>query len=90
MVDVRFELTTNDPWSCRRHPTPFNSLLGYWQKVNQSSTQTKPYNKALWSHNHDIEILRTYGVHCNAVSRGCIDKREEPVSYTHLTLPTKA
>ena len=45
MVDVRFELTTNDP------PCPADdgicegvSLLGYWQKVNQSPTQNKPYN----------------------------------------------
>ena len=46
MVDVRFELTTNDPWSvddaiCEGIISP----LGYWQKVNQSPTQTKPYNK---------------------------------------------
>ena len=45
MVDVRFELTTNDPWSvddaiCEGIISP----LSYWQKVNQSPTQTKPYN----------------------------------------------
>ena len=45
MVDVRFELTTNDPWSvddaiCEGIISP----LGYWQKINQSPTQTKPYN----------------------------------------------
>ena len=46
MVDVRFELTTNDPWSvddaiCKGI---INSPLGYWQQVNPSPTQTKPYN----------------------------------------------
>ena len=45
MVDVGFELTTNDPWSvddaiCEGIISP----LSYWQKVNQSPTQTKPYN----------------------------------------------
>ena len=46
MVDVRFEITTNDPWYvddaikfCENA-----SPLGYWQKVNQWPTQTKPYN----------------------------------------------
>ena len=52
MVDVRFELTTNDPWSVE-DPIffffffPFVkafSPLGYWLKVNQSPTQTNPYN----------------------------------------------
>ena len=43
MVDVRFELTTNDPWSvddaiCEGIT---GSPLGYWQKVNQSPTQPK-------------------------------------------------
>ena len=42
MVDVRFEPTTNDPWSVDDAICDGISLLGYWQKVNQSpSTQTK-------------------------------------------------
>ena len=44
MVDVRFELTTNDPWSVDDAICEGISPLGYWQKVNQSRTQTKPYN----------------------------------------------
>ena len=46
MVDVRFELTTNDPRSvddaiCWGIISP----LGYWLKVNRSPTQTiLPYN----------------------------------------------
>ena len=44
MVDVRFELTTNDPWSVDHAICEGISPLGYWQKVNQSPTQTKPYN----------------------------------------------
>ena len=39
MVDVRFELTTNDPWSVDDAICEGISPLGYWQKVNQSSTQ---------------------------------------------------
>ena len=45
MVDVRFELTTNDPWSVDDAICEGISPLGYWQKVNQSPTQTKPYIK---------------------------------------------
>ena len=46
MVDVRFELTTNDPWSvddaiCEGF---INSPLGYWRKYYLSPTQPKPYN----------------------------------------------
>ena len=44
MVDVRFELTTNDPWSVDDAICEGISSLGYWQKVNQSPTQAKPYN----------------------------------------------
>ena len=44
MVDVRFELTTNDPWSVDDAICEGISPLGYWQKVNQSPTQTKQYN----------------------------------------------
>ena len=44
MVDVRFELTTNDPWSADDAICEGISPLGYWQKVNQSPPQTKPYN----------------------------------------------
>ena len=44
MVDVRFELTTNDPWSVDDAICEGISPLGSWQKVNQSPTQTKPYN----------------------------------------------
>ena len=47
MVDVRFELTTNDPWSVDDAICEGISPLGYWQKVNQSPTQTKPYNTLL-------------------------------------------
>ena len=43
MVDVRFELTTNDPWSVDDAICEGISPLGYWQKVNQSPTQTKQY-----------------------------------------------
>ena len=45
MVDVRFELTSNDPWSVDDAICECISPLGYWQKVNQSPTQTKPYNR---------------------------------------------
>ena len=44
MVDVRFELTTNDPWSVDDAICEGISPLGYLQKVNQLPTQTKPYN----------------------------------------------
>ena len=44
MVDVRFELTTNDPWSVDDAICEGISPLGYWQKLNQPPTQTKPYN----------------------------------------------
>ena len=44
MVDVRLELTTNDPSSLDDTICEGISPLGYWQKVNQSPTQTKPYN----------------------------------------------
>ena len=37
MVDVRFELTTNDPWSVDDAICEGISPLGYWQKVNQSA-----------------------------------------------------
>ena len=47
MVDVRFELTTNDPWSVDDAICEGISPLGYWQEVNQSPTQTKPYNTLL-------------------------------------------
>ena len=47
MVDVRFELTTNDPWSVDDAICEGISPLGCWQKVNQSPTQTKPYNNYL-------------------------------------------
>ena len=47
MVDVRFELTTNDPWSVDDAICEGISPLGYWQKVNQSPTQTKLYNTLL-------------------------------------------
>ena len=45
MVDVRFELTIDDPWSVDDAICENISPLGYWQKVHQSPTQTKPYNK---------------------------------------------
>ena len=44
LSDVRFELTTNDPWSVDDAICEGISPLGYWQEVNQSPTQTKPYN----------------------------------------------
>ena len=44
MVNVRFELTTNDPWSIDDAICEVIGPLGYWQKVNRSPTQTKPYN----------------------------------------------
>ena len=42
MVDLGFELTTNDPWSVDDAICEGISPLGYWQKVNQSPTQTRP------------------------------------------------
>ena len=45
MVDVIFELTTNDPWSVDDAICEGISPLGYLQKVNQSPTLTKPYNR---------------------------------------------
>ena len=47
MVDVRFELTTNDPCPADDAICEGISPLGYWQMVNQSPTQTKPYNTLL-------------------------------------------
>ena len=44
MVDVRFELTTNDAWSVDDAICEGISPLGDWQKVHQSPTLTKPYN----------------------------------------------
>ena len=44
MVDVRFVLTTNGPWSVDDAICEVISPLGYWQKVSPSPTQTKPYN----------------------------------------------
>ena len=44
MVDVRFELTTNDPRSVDDAICSGICPLGYWEKVNQSSAQTKSYN----------------------------------------------
>ena len=46
MVDVRFELTTNDPWSVDDAICEGISPLGYWQKVNQSPTL--PKDSSLW------------------------------------------
>ena len=43
-MDVRFELTTNDPWSVDDAICEGNSPLGYLQEVIQSPTQIKPYN----------------------------------------------
>ena len=43
-MDVRFELTTNDPWSVDDAICEGISPLGYWQMVNISPTQTRPYN----------------------------------------------
>ena len=45
MVDVRFELMTNDPCPADDAICECISPLGYWQKVNPSPTQTKPYNR---------------------------------------------
>ena len=44
MVDVRFELMTNDPCPADDAICECISPLGNWQEVNQSPTQTKPYN----------------------------------------------
>ena len=38
MVDERFELTTNDPWSVDDAICEGISPLGHWQKVNRSPT----------------------------------------------------
>ena len=44
MVDVRFELTTNDPWSCRRrHPSPWAHLVpGIGAKTRPTSRPREP------------------------------------------------
>ena len=47
MVDVRFELTTNDPCPAVDAIGEGISPLGYWQMVNQSPTQTKSYNNSI-------------------------------------------
>ena len=44
MVDVRFELTTNDPWSVDDAICEGISPLGYWQQVNQSTQTISLYN----------------------------------------------
>ena len=44
MVDVRFELTTNDPWFVDDAICEGISPLGYLQNVNQSPTQPNPFN----------------------------------------------
>ena len=36
-------------WQVWRHFVKGISPLGYWQKVNQSPTQTKPYNSVLYT-----------------------------------------
>ena len=41
MVDVRFELTTNDTWFVDYAICEGISPLGYWQKVNRSPTLPK-------------------------------------------------
>ena len=43
MVNVRFEFTT-DPWSVDDAICEGIGPLGYWQKVDRSPTETKPYN----------------------------------------------
>ena len=40
MVDVRFDLTTNDPCSVDDAICEGISPLGYWKEINQSPTQT--------------------------------------------------
>ena len=40
MVDVRFDLTTNDPCSVDDAICEDISPLGYWKEINQSPTQT--------------------------------------------------
>ena len=44
IVKALVELTTNDPWSADDAICEGISPLGYLQKVDQSPTQTKPYN----------------------------------------------
>ena len=53
MVDVRFELTTNDPCPADDTICEGISPLGYWQEVNQSPSQTKPYNTLAPSEQRD-------------------------------------
>ena len=59
MVDVRFELTTNDAWSVDDAICEGISPLGYWQKVNQSPAQTKPYNigMSMWRQQLSISAV---------------------------------
>ena len=60
MVDVRFELTTNDPWSVDDAICEGISPLGYWQKVNRSPTQTKRYNKSKFKQGNSSFLLPAY------------------------------
>ena len=60
MVDVRFELTTNDPWSVDDAICEGISPLGCWQKSIQSPTQTKPYNSSV-THKRRNGVIRVRG-----------------------------
>ena len=62
MADVRFELTTNDPWSVDDAICEGISPLGYWRKVNQSPTRTKPYNSTSPGKNAKEIIANSTGV----------------------------
>ena len=87
-MDVRFELTTNDSWPAVDAICEGISPLGYLRKVNQSPTQTKPYNtlppfeqRDSWS---SYGAVRAYSEVLYNQSLGT----QGAVSYTHLTLPT--
>ena len=47
LMYARFELTTNSSSPADDAICQGISTLGYWKKVNQSPTQTNPYNNDL-------------------------------------------
>ena len=80
MIDVRFELTTNDPWSVDDAICEGISPLGYWQEFNQSPTQTKPYN-TLPLKRRDIQVQTGYTGRCVTKSRfQCLGAQGECLS----------
>ena len=71
MVDVRFDLTTNDPCSVDDAICEGISPLGHWQKVNRSPTQTKPYNTTKTASKDLVEVVREAHSSAFALSTRC-------------------